>query len=75
MAGDLETAAAVQPGTADELVQCELGVRGSLENVRGILKQAASDLDLQYSRSTNRMVTVLTVLGILYALFRVVSSL
>ena len=75
MAGDLETAAAVQPGTADELVQRELGVRGSLENVRGILKQAASDLDLQYSRSTNRMVTVLTVLGILYALFRVVSSL
>ena len=40
-----------------------------------MLEQAASDLDLRYSRSTNRMVTILTILGILYALFRVVSSL
>ncbi|MBR0209295.1 MAG: class I SAM-dependent methyltransferase [Firmicutes bacterium] len=71
----LEKTAEAQPGSMDGLVLCELGVPGSLESVRGMLEQAASDLDLRYSRSTNRMVTVLTILGILYALFRVVSSL
>ena len=71
----LEKTAEAQPGTMDGLVLRELGVPGSLESVRCMLEQAASDLDLRYSRSTNRMVTVLTILGILYALFRIAGSL
>ena len=75
MIAALEKTAEAQSGTMDGLVLRELGVPGSLESVRGMLEQAASDLDLRYSRSTNRMVTVLTILGILYALFRIASSL
>ena len=56
------------PGGLESLVLDDLDVSGDAANIRSLLERVKTDLDLSYSKATNRMVTVLTILGLLAAL-------
>ena len=67
-AGDAET------GSLDEFILRGAEVRQKTESVRGMLEQVESDLGLLYKSATNRMVTLLTILGLLFALIQTINS-
>lgn len=61
-------------GSLDDLVMESLDVSKKVENIRSLLELVESDLDLLYSTTTNRMVTLLTILGLLFALIQTINS-
>ena len=61
-------------GALDDLVMESLDVSKKVENIRSLLELVESDLDLLYSTTTNRMVTLLTILGLLFALIQTINS-
>ena len=64
-----------EPESLNGFVQRTLGVPQILGSIRSKLDLVESDLDLLYSSATNRMVTLLTVLGLLFAVLQIVNSL
>ena len=56
-------------------MKCEnLDASQKIESIRSFLELVESDLDLLYSTTTNRMVTILTILGLLFALIQTINS-
>ena len=61
-------------GALDDLVLKNLDASQKIESIRNFLELVESDLDLLYSTTTNRMVTILTILGLLFALIQTINS-
>ena len=61
-------------GALDDLVLKNLDASQKIESIRSFLELVESDLDLLYSTTTNRMVTILTILGLLFALIQTINS-
>jgi len=62
-------------GELDNLVVENLSVSKRIESIRYLLELVESDLDLLYNTNTNRMVNMLTGLGVLLALTQVILAL
>lgn len=58
-------------GELDGLVMKALDTSGRIESIRSLLELLESDLDLMYQTNTNRMVNLLTVLGLILAMAEV----
>ena len=61
-------------GALDDLVLRNLDIKQKVESIRSLLELVESDLDLLYNTTTNRMVTLLTILGLLFALIQTINS-
>ena len=61
-------------GELDGLVMRALDTLGRIESIRNLLELLESDLDLMYQTNTNRMVNILTVLGLVLALAQVILA-
>ena len=75
MLSKVDTISISELGELDDLVVRELGVSERIESVRNLLELLESNLDLMYSTNTNHMVTLLTVIGLVFALIQVVIGL
>ena len=62
-------------GALDNLVVRNLGIQEKVESIRKLLELVESDLKLLYDTTTSRMVTLLTILGLLFALIQTINSL
>ncbi|MCR4894003.1 MAG: class I SAM-dependent methyltransferase [Eubacteriales bacterium] len=72
MLNRVETVSISELGELDTLVLRQLNTSERVESIRNLLELLESDLDLLYSTTTNRMVTFLTILGLLFALIQVI---
>ena len=61
-------------GALDDLVLRNLDISKKIESIRSMLELVESDLDLLYSTTTNRMVTLLTIFGLILALIQAINS-
>lgn len=72
MLNTVETVSISELGELDTLVLRQLNTSERVENIRSLLELLESDLDLLYSTDTNRMVTLLTILGLVLAMVQVI---
>ncbi|MBO4360018.1 MAG: hypothetical protein J5822_03990, partial [Eubacteriaceae bacterium] len=72
MLNRVETVSISELGELDTLVLRQLNTSERVESIRNLLELLESDLDLLYSTNTNRMVTFLTLLGLLFALIQII---
>lgn len=72
MLNRVETVSISELGELDTLVLRQLNTSERVESIRNLLELLESDLDLLYSTTTNRMVTFLTILGLMFALIQVI---
>jgi len=70
----VERVAISELGELDDLVLRSLNIAQRLESIRNLLELLESDMDLIYQTNTNRMVTLLTVAGLLLAAAQVVLA-
>ncbi len=72
MLNKVETVSISELGELDALVLRQLNTSERVESIRSLLELLESDLDLLYSTNTNYMVTLLTLLGLVFALIQIV---
>jgi len=70
----LEKVNITELGELDTLVMRSLDTDNRMESIRDLLELLESDLDLMYQTSTNRMVNMLTVLGLILAVAQVLLA-
>lgn len=70
----LEIVSISEMGELDALVAEGLSVSRRVQSIRELLELVESELELAYDSNTNRMVGLLTVLGLLFALAQVVVA-
>ncbi len=71
---ELDQVSITEIGALDDLVFRNLKITQKVESIRSLLELVESDLDLLYSTTTNRMVTILTILGLLFAMIQTINS-
>lgn len=72
MLNRVEAVNITEMGELDRLIVENLRITQRIESIRYLLELLESDLDLLYDTNTNRMVNVLTILGLILALAQVI---